>query len=41
MDQVINIFFNGIAGVFLGISVLYIAIRINAAICTSVLKKSE
>jgi len=33
MDRVVEIFLNGIAGVFIGITVLYIAIRLNAIFC--------
>lgn len=39
MSDAVDIFLNGIAGVFIGISVLYIAIRLNAFFCS--LKKDE
>lgn len=39
MNPAINIFLNGIAGVFIGITVLYIAIRLNAYFCS--LKKED
>ena len=32
MDEALNVFLNGLTGVFVGITVLYIAIRINAMI---------
>ena len=41
MHQVLDIFLNGIAGVFIGISVLYIAIRINVFVCKPREKKEE
>ena len=32
MEEALNVFLNGISGVFVGITVLYIFIRLNAAI---------
>lgn len=41
MHEVLDIFFNGIAGVFIGISVLYIAIRLNVWACKPREDKAE
>jgi hypothetical protein len=41
MEQVLNVFVNGTAGVFVGITVLYLAIRLNALICGRFLDKSK
>jgi hypothetical protein len=41
MHAALDVFINGIAGVFAGITVLYIAIRLNSAIAERVASKQE
>ncbi len=41
MQAAIEVFINGVAGVFAGITVLYIAIRVNAIIATDKPGKQE
>ena len=41
MEAAIDVFINGIAGVFAGITVLYFAIRLNAIIATDRPDKQE
>lgn len=41
MESAVNIFINGIAGVFAGITFLYLAIRLNSAIAGRDVNKKE
>jgi len=41
MEAALNVFINGIAGVFVGITVLYIAIRLNSAFAEREANKQE
>ena len=41
MQQVMNVFINGISGVFLGIFVLYVVIRANALLAGRQADKSD
>ena len=41
MEPALNVFLNGITGVFAGITFLYIAIRLNSAIAGREVKKQE